>query len=215
MYVGLANNIVQKVLDISYAGTNTHKVKIQEKNFKVMFLNLSSYFMIILQASDCLPCTGGEFCGDYNMTVTSGNCTAGYYCPVGETAPTTYECTVGHYCPEGTTAPVLCPSGFYQDEVRKWTCKLCPAGYYCDSSYGVVVINNTITCPVGHYCPQGGSTYLYNIIIITIIECVFLTRTFTGVVTLLAVVKSKSIYYLVAQRSEFVDAFGSLRNSNK
>jgi hypothetical protein len=40
------------------------------------------------------------------------------------------------------------------------SCVLCPPGYYCDSSCGVVVINNTITCPVGHYCQQGGSTYL-------------------------------------------------------
>lgn len=120
-----------------------------------MQLITAKFPLFFSQASDCLNCTGGEYCGSYNLTATSGNCTAGYYCPQGEVAPTTYECIVGHFCPEGTTAPVLCPRGFYQDQVRQSTCTMCPAGYYCDNSLGVVVVNDTITCPEGHYCPQG------------------------------------------------------------
>lgn len=129
-----------------------HIFTLPRHSFRLEFSQASTF---TLQVSDCLACTGGEFCGSYNLTATSGNCTAGYYCPQGEAAPTSYECTVGHYCPEGTTSPVLCPSGWYQDDLRQWTCKMCPSGYYCDNSLGVVVVNDSITCPMGHYCPQG------------------------------------------------------------
>ncbi|RUS80256.1 hypothetical protein EGW08_011985, partial [Elysia chlorotica] len=109
------------------------------------------------QPSDCLPCTFGEYCGDYNLTATSGNCSQGYYCPQGDITPTSFQCTVGHYCPEHTSTPILCPSGFFQDEIGQWDCKLCPEGYFCDSSTGVVVVNDTIKCQEGYFCPEGTS----------------------------------------------------------
>ncbi|XP_070552128.1 fibrillin-2-like [Ptychodera flava] len=105
--------------------------------------------------TDCIQCSLGEYCGDYNMTETSGNCSQGFYCPRGQNVDDPYECPVGHYCPEHAFEPILCPSGTYQDQAGQWTCKTCLAGYYCDNSQGVVVINDTITCPAGHYCLPG------------------------------------------------------------
>lgn len=84
-----------------------------------------------------------------------GNCSQGFYCPRGETIQTAHPCPIGHYCVEHTYEPMLCPSGWYQDVIGQWTCKLCPAGYYCDNSYGIVVINDTVKCPPGYFCPEG------------------------------------------------------------
>ncbi|XP_023933458.1 uncharacterized protein LOC106181652, partial [Lingula anatina] len=108
-----------------------------------------------INVTDCVACSYGEYCANYSMVETSGNCTAGYYCPQGERTPDPYLCTVGHYCPEASSSPVLCPSGTYQDQTGQFGCKTCPSGYYCDNSYGVVVINETITCPAGYYCLDG------------------------------------------------------------
>ena len=74
----------------------------------------------------------------------------------------TFQCTVGHYCPEHTSTPILCPSGFFQDETGQWDCKFCPEGYFCDSSTGVVVVNDTIKCLEGYYCPEGKDKSLFS-----------------------------------------------------
>ncbi|KAF6036715.1 hypothetical protein EB796_004987 [Bugula neritina] len=108
--------------------------------------------------SDCFLCDGGEYCAAFNMTSTSGNCTRGFYCTGAETVDNANRCPIGYYCPERTTTPILCPSGTYQDEEEKWSCKECPLGYYCDNSLGVVEINDTILCPPGSFCPAG-TTY--------------------------------------------------------
>ncbi|KAK2153848.1 hypothetical protein LSH36_283g03001 [Paralvinella palmiformis] len=109
--------------------------------------------------TDCIPCDYGQYCGDYNLTTTSGNCSRGFYCPKGQRSPNPYPCPVGHFCPENTYEPVLCPSGYYQDVIGQWDCKPCPAGYYCDNSYGVVTVNDTILCPPGYYCLSGKYKY--------------------------------------------------------
>lgn len=89
------------------------------------------------------------------LFVFVGNCSAGYYCPQGEMSDSPRLCSVGHYCPQHSAAPVICPSGWFQENVGQSSCELCPGGYYCDNSYGVVLINDTIKCPEGYYCPPG------------------------------------------------------------
>ncbi len=105
--------------------------------------------------TDCVLCSYGEYCQDYNLTMTTGNCSAGYYCPQGERTPNPYPCPIGHYCTEHTYDPFLCPSGTYQDYAGQWDCKICPEGYYCDNSVGVVNITDAIKCPAGFYCLSG------------------------------------------------------------
>ncbi|XP_064629299.1 uncharacterized protein LOC135488586 [Lineus longissimus] len=108
-----------------------------------------------MKKTDCLQCDAGEYCGEKNMTATSGNCTAGFYCPPGQSTASPFKCPVGHFCPEHSHTPILCPSGQYQEEEGRPGCDPCPAGYYCDNSHGVVNISKDVLCPAGYYCPTG------------------------------------------------------------
>jgi len=62
-------------------------------------------------SSECTPCPAGEYCGQLNMTSTSGQCDAGYYCPNGSSSATEIDCPAGHYCGNGTGTPDPCPKG--------------------------------------------------------------------------------------------------------
>lgn len=117
------------------------------------------------QESDCQECNEGEYCNGWGLTKPSGNCSAGFYCPPGQNTsnPEQYRCTPGHFCRAGSKAETPCPSGSYQDEFYKETCKECPEGYFCDG----LILNDTFCshgvqfpqkCPSGFYCRPASET---------------------------------------------------------
>eukprot|EP00070_Physeter_catodon_P037017 XP_028343911.1 sushi, von Willebrand factor type A, EGF and pentraxin domain-containing protein 1-like [Physeter catodon] len=77
-------------------------------------------------ASECTPCTPGNYCDMYGMTAVSKQCYAGYICGEGSAAPfnkdavygvdgaTSGRCPQGHSCAAGATMPTPCPTGTYQ-----------------------------------------------------------------------------------------------------
>ena len=52
---------------------------------------------------DCVNCTGGNYCPEWNMTLPGPPCDAGYYCPSGADVATFLQCPPGSYCVEGST----------------------------------------------------------------------------------------------------------------
>ena len=84
------------------------------------------------EASECMPCTGGQYCEGVNNTAPTGPCWPGYYCssgadrpnplmlndsqcPEGTTHPIIgHACPTGHFCKEGTIYPDPCPAGTFQ-----------------------------------------------------------------------------------------------------
>ena len=105
--------------------------------------------------SECIPCTGGSFCGQVGIESVQGICNAGYYCDSGAVNSTWIECPPGNYCPVGTTIPFACPIGTYSPFTRlesKSECLPCTAGSFC-SEMGAE--NTTGLCAAGYYCPNG------------------------------------------------------------
>ena len=105
--------------------------------------------------SYCQACTPGKFCNDSGLELPVGDCLPGYYCPLGETSPMAYICKEGHYCVGGKGYQEPCPSGEYQDQRGKSSCKECVEGYYCNSTNGPVENHILNICPQGYYCPNG------------------------------------------------------------
>lgn len=121
--------------------------------------------------TNCLPCTGGQYCYGTGRDLPNGNCTVGWFCPAGSTQPmpTGNDCLAGHECPEGSSIETPCESGYYQPNTEQGSCLICPAGKYCDrneaiaeeqsgvgeASQGVVTPKD---CPAGFYCPEGTQT---------------------------------------------------------
>lgn len=66
------------------------------------------------EISDCIDCTGGEYCYSRGLSAPQAQCKAGYYCPEGSDESSAEECPAGYYCPIGSTAPTICPRGTYQ-----------------------------------------------------------------------------------------------------
>ena len=67
---------------------------------------------------ECLDCSPGSYCGNYNLTAPTGPCSAGFFCYEGSNVSSPRSlyissytgrqsgggvCTVGHYCPQGTS----------------------------------------------------------------------------------------------------------------
>lgn len=76
----------------------------------------------LVNASQCLQCSAGQYCDVTNLTAPAGDCDPGFYCTSGVNTPTptgnnTGEgdiCPAGHKCPGATTLPIGCPAGSYQ-----------------------------------------------------------------------------------------------------
>lgn len=105
--------------------------------------------------SECLNCTGGEFCNETSMTKTAGKCDAGYYCPGRSTSRQEIICPEGNYCPIGTQKPQPCPEGTYSNGTKltdSSECTPCTPGWYCDSTGHVTP---KAQCDPGYYCPKG------------------------------------------------------------
>lgn len=109
------------------------------------------------ERTSCKLCPLGKFCNGTGLEVPTANCSSGYYCPSGQVSstPFNYSCPVGHYCLEGDSKPRPCPSGTYQDNPGKSSCKQCPKGFYCNATQSPVVNYNRYICPQGYYCPSG------------------------------------------------------------
>ena len=73
---------------------------------------------------------------------------SGFYCPEGQIVPDPngFPCPVGHFCLEGSASPQICPSGTYQDAMRRADCVECPAGFYCDNALEPVVNYTQYEC---------------------------------------------------------------------
>lgn len=74
-------------------------------------------------ASQCTPCTPGQYCESAGAATTTGPCKAGFVCGSGSSTPAPWgavwsstgpvngRCPVGHFCPQGSGAPQPCPVG--------------------------------------------------------------------------------------------------------
>jgi hypothetical protein len=83
----------------------------------------------------CRNCTAGMYCGEFNMTTTSGPCQEGYYCPTGASKSDWIRCPPGAFCVVGSDAPELCPNGTLRNiSLGKSVsdCFNCTPGSYCD-----------------------------------------------------------------------------------
>lgn len=108
-------------------------------------------------SSACKLCTRGKYCNGTGLETPDGSCAPGWYCPPGQSSrtPSSYPCPPGHRCLEGVDSPERCPSGYYQNEPIKDSCKTCPEKYYCNATNAGVVNYALYLCPAGHYCPNG------------------------------------------------------------
>ena len=106
------------------------------------------------QSSDCKICLAGYYCSNQAAVSLSGLCTAGYFCPSGTTTgtPVSNICPIGYYCPLGSSSQIICPDGYYQNQIGQSSCKVCPRGFYCNSGASTLTI-----CTVGYICPLGTS----------------------------------------------------------
>ncbi|GKT28272.1 hypothetical protein ADUPG1_000549, partial [Aduncisulcus paluster] len=55
-------------------------------------------------------------------------------------------------CEKATVDHVVCPAGYYTDEVGQSECTECPEGYFCTGG------SHRVSCPAGHYCAAGCSS---------------------------------------------------------
>ncbi|RUS80923.1 hypothetical protein EGW08_011304, partial [Elysia chlorotica] len=127
---------------------------------------------------DCLPCTGGQYCGSAGLAEPTGPCSAGWYCESGaysdrpspwvnvtaadgfnSTCPvyslnnTGDVCVPGTYCPEGSSQALPCPLGQYcENYALALPSGNCYEGFFCNGSASQP---DPQPCSKGHYCPEG------------------------------------------------------------
>lgn len=118
-----------------------------------LLITLTAVRPFLRNITNCQTCTPGWYCGGDGLHTPTGQCRQGYYCISGAKNDTQHQCPPGYYCPTGSTDKRPCPSGTYQNEWAKWTCKACPAGFYCNATYGPVSHFGSYECPQGNYCP--------------------------------------------------------------
>lgn len=100
------------------------------------------------ELSDCVDCTGGEYCYSRGLSSPQSYCAAGYYCPEGSDESTAEECPAGYYCPFGSEAPTICPRGTYQANDVQTSCNDAESGWYCPDEG----MSTQTVCPTGYYC---------------------------------------------------------------
>lgn len=117
-------------------------------------------------ATQCLQCSGGYFCDQYNMTSNNGECSAGYFCRSGSDSATpdglgsgdSGLCPVAHYCESNTQEPVPCPAGTFNNRTMitsEGECQPCLPGYYCELPG---LENPNGLCDAGFYCTEGSTS---------------------------------------------------------
>ena len=109
----------------------------------------------IIAESDCLPCTGGFYCGEHNLTSPSGPCDPGFYCDSAADVSTFIGCPIGSYCPNASANYTLCPEGTFSNQTNMGSvdeCTTCPGGFYCETQG---LTSPTDECGEGYYCPPG------------------------------------------------------------
>ena len=77
-----------------------------------------------IDATACLTCPAGSYCGAAGQAQPSGACPGGYFCVAGSEAAAAAgtACPRGHRCPAQIPDKVKCPPGSYQPEAGKETC---------------------------------------------------------------------------------------------
>ena len=105
--------------------------------------------------NDCKLCPAGKYCDQPGLQFPTGDCDPGYYCPTGSVSKREKICDFGHFCVGGRALPEPCPSGEYQDEQGRTSCKICVERFFCDAKYGPVVNYTSSICPEGYFCPAG------------------------------------------------------------
>lgn len=63
----------------------------------------------VTRVEDCLPCGGGTYCPDLNMTENGPDCWAGYYCSGGSPVPDPVGQAYGDECPTGKSSSQVMP----------------------------------------------------------------------------------------------------------
>eukprot|EP01012_Entosiphon_sulcatum_P020572 TRINITY_DN2549_c0_g1_i18.p1 TRINITY_DN2549_c0_g1~~TRINITY_DN2549_c0_g1_i18.p1 ORF type:complete len:7257 (+),score=712.60 TRINITY_DN2549_c0_g1_i18:702-21773(+) len=116
-----------------------------------------SNYTKLASATDCLPCSPGQYCATPGLLAPTGPCNASYYCTSGYSVPMPANglCTIGHYCPTGSSLPTPCPAGTFNIKLGSQAvsqCDSCTAGFYCGSD-GLYA--PTGCCASGYYCPGG------------------------------------------------------------
>ena len=109
-------------------------------------------------ATDCISCPAGKYCGGIGLKAYSGSCAPGFYCEGGnyEYMPILGKCPGGSFCPLGSHSPQLCSAGSYQDQTQQSSCKSCPKGYYCENDGAIL----PSICQSGYYCPINSATMI-------------------------------------------------------
>ncbi|XP_071958404.1 uncharacterized protein [Antedon mediterranea] len=106
-----------------------------------------------------VPCSLGQFCGNYALSTPSGDCLAGFFCNGSAEVHDPVACITGHYCPKGTVVQEPCPPGTFsgtEQNVNITDCLPCTGGSYCEG-YGLSSPTNL--CAPGYFCPEGQDTY--------------------------------------------------------
>ena len=115
-----------------------------------------------------ISCPNGTFTELTNLTAPEecSPCALGHYCPLNTTYP--IPCGIGQYAPiEGHGECILCPVGYFQDELGQSTCKQCIDGVYCalgttiepcaPGKYRDLETGICINAPIGHFASLGST----------------------------------------------------------
>nr|XP_047130962.1 uncharacterized protein LOC100202447 isoform X1 [Hydra vulgaris] len=106
---------------------------------------------------DPILCPGGFYCS--NGTDTPKICEFPYYCPPGSSSP--QICNLGYKAlaisgnrTSHDIACMICPAGFYGNEISRLSCLECPEGYICPQG---TEDPKKHVCPKGFYCPKASA----------------------------------------------------------
>ena len=97
-------------------------------------LNTGFHFMLGINYL-CYPCPSGKSCNQTGLSHANGGINKGYWSIAGAKTATPIcsdfscselfgLCPIGSYCPGNTVKPLPCSSGYYQDEIGQFNCKV-------------------------------------------------------------------------------------------
>ena len=104
-------------------------------------------------ASSCLPCPSGVWCGASGLSSASGsgNASAGYFTNGSATTPTQWAAPLGTMTQAGASAPAPCAPGTYSNMTGQSACVSSPAGWFAQL-LGTI---DVVICPPNSFCRDG------------------------------------------------------------